>query len=101
MLRKGYAIFVETDEGPVRVHDFNPWKMTYIIREAIEEETSGQEAQAPKPKGRTAKAQPEPKSPGASKLNTPGFDRRGRRVVERQVPVAGSKATAVGRTAGG
>src|SRR5450759_1215555 len=30
MLRKGYSIFVETDQGTKRVKRFNPKRMTYI-----------------------------------------------------------------------
>lgn len=73
MLRKGYSIFVETDNGPERVHEFNPRRMTYVIRDAP---------------GTEAKATPSVKKP------------RGRPRT-REVPVAGSRATAVGRTAGG
>lgn len=78
MLRKGYTIFVETDKGPSRVRKFNPKRMTYLISEIVEEEPAPTEA---KTKPRAA--------------------RRGRKVVDRDVPVAGSRATAVGRTAGG
>lgn len=84
MLRKGYAIFVETDEGPVRVHEFNPWKMCYVIRDSVEEEPSGTEGQTP-----------------ASEGKAPAKPARTRRATKKLVPVAGSKATAVGRTAGG
>jgi hypothetical protein len=72
MLRKGYGIFVETDEGLTRVKKFNPKRMTYVISEVVEE-----------PVDETAGAPPP------------------RRVQERQVPVAGSRAKAIGRTAGG
>lgn len=69
MLEKGYAIFVETDEGPERVQQFNAEQMTYLIAD-------GPDPTAEKP-------------------------RRRRKGVMRAVPVAGSKATAVGRTSGG
>lgn len=85
MLRKGYSIFVETDDGPVRVMGFIGERMTYIIdRDADDpaddpadpppaDEDAGQEAPR-KPRGRPRRA---------------------------EVPVEGSTATAVGRTAGG
>lgn len=75
MLRKGYSIFVETDQGMKRVKRFNPKRMTYVITELTDE------AEAPAPAEKPAKK------------------RRGRRTSS--VPVAGSRATAVGRTAGG
>lgn len=74
MLRKGYAIFVETDDGPERVTAFNPRRMTYTIADG----PSGEEPPAPAAKARKA-----------TKRRT------------RSVPVSGSRATAVGRTAGG
>lgn len=79
MLRKGYGIFVETDEGLARVREFNAKRMTYIISEVVvdESETSEEAAASTPPK------------------------RRSRRVADRHVPVAGSRATAFGRTAGG
>lgn len=76
MLRAGYAIFVETDEGPRKVEAFDPNRMTYIVRE---ETPSGT------PPGEQAGAKP----------------KRARKTATRKVPVAGSRATAVGRTAGG
>lgn len=75
MLKAGYAIFVETDAGPKRVKKFNAHRMTYLVSE-IPEETEPEPAA--KPRGRPKK-----------------------KAVETDVPVAGSKATAVGRTAGG
>lgn len=72
MLKKGYAIFVETDKGPTRVKKFNARRMTYIISEVPDE-----------PALEPAKAKP------------------ARKVKETHVPVAGSRATAVGRTSGG
>lgn len=62
MLRKGYGIFVEEDDGTLkRVKRFNPKRMTYVISELA-------------PAGN---------------------------VVEKNVPLAGSRAKAIGRTAGG
>jgi hypothetical protein len=74
MLEKGYAIFVETDKGPTRVKRFNPHRMTYIISEVPDE-----------PALEPAKTSKAPK----------------KKAKETHVPVAGSRATAVGRTAGG
>jgi hypothetical protein len=80
MLRKGYSIFVETDDGPERVVSFNPHRLTYLIQE-------GPDEQAAAPESAAAKAPKAAK--GVRKKRT------------RQVPVSGSRATAVGRTAGG
>jgi hypothetical protein len=85
MLTKGYSIFVETDEGPVRVARFNPNRMTYIIKEIVEEPAEEQASAAPDQSTEAAQKKP----------------RRARRTVEKEVPVRGSKATAVGKTAGG
>lgn len=68
MIAKGYGIFVETDKGLTRVKKFNAKRMTYVIREWVDEEA------------------------------TPSRPRRSRDV---EVPVAGSRAKAIGRTAGG
>lgn len=73
MLRKGYSIFVETDKGPTRVKRFNPKRMSYIISEMVEDAL-----------------------PEATPTKAPA-----RKARQRSVPVAGSKATAVGKTAGG
>jgi len=78
MLRKGYSIYVETDHGPIRVHDFNAYKMTYVIRDI-----------APAPVE-------EPAKPTKRRGRPPGS-----RTRRTEVPVAGSRATAVGATAGG
>jgi len=75
MLRKGYAIFVETEAGPVRVQQFNPELMSYVIYEV-----------------------PEPSETYEAAKRAP---RKPRKARKRHVPVAGSRATAVGRTAGG
>lgn len=78
MLRKGYSIYVDTDRGPTRVKRFNPKRFTYTIVEV-------------------------PEGPAAAVA--PSRPQRGRkatsRASEREVGVAGSRATAVGRTAGG
>lgn len=75
MLAKGYGIFVETDKGLTRVKKFNPKRMTYVISELPEDETLPASAA----------------ETGTRKL----------KAVEREVPVAGSRAKAIGRTAGG
>lgn len=84
MLRKGYSIFVETDVGPARVQRFSSERMTYIITEVVEGE------QLP-----TGPAEPAKKAAGKTTKAT------ARKTKEKEVPVAGSKARAVGRTAGG
>lgn len=83
MLRKGYSIFVDTDDGPTKVKEFNPRRMTYSIVDVP---------------GNELAAAPEPKAlgPGA-----PPAKRSRKRASTREVPVAGSRATAVGRSAGG
>lgn len=81
MLRKGYTLFVETDDGPERVTRFNPKRMTYTIAGGPALEAAGAE--------RTQVALPAPKK------------RATRKRAGREVPVSGSRATAVGRTAGG
>lgn len=65
MLRKGYTIFVETENGAARVKRFDPKHMAYVIA-AVHEHDDGES-----------------------------------KVGEAEVPLAGSKATAVGKTAGG
>lgn len=77
MLEKGYAIFVETDEGLTRVKRFMPKRMTYVISDFGATPELDPVTTAPAPKSRP----------------------RGKRT--REVPVGGSKAVAVGRTAGG
>jgi hypothetical protein len=74
MLEKGYSIFVETDDGPVRVMGFIASSMSYLIVDADTEP-----APPDKPDAKPAK----------------------RKSTRKKVPVEGSKATAVGRSAGG
>lgn len=76
MLEKGYAIFVETDDGPVRVMGFIASEMSYLIVDADQE--------APEP----------PPTPTAKPA-------KAKKATRKKVPVEGSRATAVGRTAGG
>jgi hypothetical protein len=84
LLRKGYTIFVETDEGLARVTEFNPNRFTYIINE-LAGRTDDEETTAP-----PAAVTQTKKAPG-----------RRVKVVKKEIPVAGSKATAIGKTAGG
>src|SRR6266567_3435839 len=74
MLRKGYTLFVETPDGPLKVTRFLPDVMAYVVVDTPD--------MAPEPAG--PEAEPVPK--------------RQRKL--RTVPVAGSKTTAIGRTAG-
>jgi hypothetical protein len=87
MLRKGYGLFVETDEGLTRVQRFNPNRMTYVIVEVVEE-----------PPALAAGAPTPPALPPGPKT---AAKPRGRRTRTKEVPLAGSKATVIGRTAGG
>lgn len=76
MLAKGYGLFVETDKGLSRVRKFNPKRMTYVIVEFADDDEPAEEPAAAKPK-------------------------KPRKTKQREVPVAGSRAKAIGRTAGG
>lgn len=78
MLRKGYALFVDTDDGLTRVKQFNPKRMSYVITEIVPD---------------VALVAPD-ETVGARPA-------RQRRTRDRHVPVSGSRAVAVGRTAGG
>lgn len=73
MLRKGYAVFVDIEGELRRVKRFNPKKFAYVIGELVDPPT----------------AEPTLRGP------------TNRRTRDREVPVGGSRATAVGRTAGG
>lgn len=75
MLRKGYTLFVETADGPLRVRKFLPDEMAYLVADVPD----------------VVAAAPDPGE-------VPPRPARGR---GRLVPVAGSKTTAIGRTAGG
>lgn len=74
MLSKGYGIFVETDDGLSRVKKFNPKRMTYVITEVVD-------------------------APEASTTDDAG--KPAKRTRDKHIPVAGSKAKAIGRMAGG
>lgn len=79
MLRRGYAIFVETKQGLKPVRKFDPKRMVYLIDDTMQ----------------TTPAEPHLSS-SPSKTG-----RRGRKPRYREVPVSKSRTTAVGRTAGG
>lgn len=118
MLRKGYSIFVETDVGPARVQRFSPDRAAYIITELAPgiSETSGpagptildaeivddDPALAPGPSiaAQTGVGPPEG-APAPKKRTGRPKGSTNKKTQEREVPLAGSKATAVGRTAGG
>ncbi len=124
MLRKGYAIFVETDHGPERVTAFNPQRMTYTIADGPDEAlAAGSPPEEPAEVHEAAYTEavteweyleshgftrhPGPKTSAERECLArpdapqPATRQRGVRKPTRQVPVAGSRATAVGRTAGG
>lgn len=94
MLRKGYSIFVETDVGPARVQRFSPERMEYIIREVVEGTELPTGPAAPAALGTGDAVKPDEVIP-------PGKAKAAKKTRERKVPVAGSKATAVGKSAGG
>ena len=97
MLRKGYTLFVETDDGPLKVTRFDPDAMAYVV--------AGTPDVAPEPDlPRPGFHEQAPADGEAVNVAGPGQPikpaaRRGRK--PRTVPVAGSKTTAIGRTAGG
>jgi hypothetical protein len=80
MIRKGYTLLVETDDGLLRVTKFDPDRMVYVV------------ADAPGVSSEPAPARPKAAAAGKRGGAKPG---------ERTVPVAGSRTTAIGRTAGG
>ena len=94
MLRKGYTLFVETADGPLKVTRFLPDQMAYVVidtpdvapadaatREHMQRWADGEESHPGEPEA----AEPAPR----------------RQRKPRTVPVAGSRTTAIGRTAGG
>jgi hypothetical protein len=82
MLKRGFSIFVELDDGTTRrVKKFDAKRLIYYIDPPDEIAESEPTAAAPAPKaGKGAKATKRP---------------------YKAVPVAGARATAVGRSAGG
>jgi hypothetical protein len=83
MLRKGYTLFVETADGPLKVTRFDPDRMVYVVAD-----TPGVEPE------------PAPESAGAGE-DEPEVRARQAKPRTVTVPVRGSKTTAIGRTAGG
>lgn len=90
MIRKGYTLFVETGDGPLRVTRFDPDQMVYIV--AGTPDVTEPEAE---PGGEPAAAKPAAKPRAGAKA---AGGKRGR--APRAVPVAGSRTTAIGRSAG-
>lgn len=76
MLRKGYTLFAETGDGLLKVRKFDPDRMVYIVAD-------------------TPGVAPEPDQPDAE----PSQSKAKRK--PREVPVRDSRATVIGRTAGG
>ena len=74
MLHRGFTILVMEHGVPVRVTDFDPDRGVYYVEDGPADEAVDPGVQAPTKK-------------------------RGRK--KREIPVKGSKATAIGRTAGG
>jgi hypothetical protein len=89
MLEKGYAIFVETDDGLTRVKRFMPKRMTYVISDFGDTPDLDPVVPPPIDGGRRAAGYGDPEVKGRKRKRT------------REVPVGGSKSVAVGRTAGG
>jgi histone deacetylase complex regulatory component SIN3 len=84
MLRKGYTLFVETPDGLEKVTRFLPDEMAYVVADVPELVPPGAAA-----------------APGGNPEPAAGKPAREKRGAARKVPVAGSKTTAIGRTAGG
>lgn len=114
MLRRGYAIFVETEGGTERVRAFDPERFVYLIDDTMDTTRA-------EPRGTTdttdvhlpptddelkcaecGRAFPRRPGPGAQRKRCPdcaASKKLGRPVTG--VPVDRAKATAVGRVAGG
>ena len=106
MLRKGYTLFVETADGPLKVRKFLPDEMVYVVADTPD--LIPAEPDMPRPgqvRPPVLEGTASPLEPGAKMEAGPGQPdvppvpraRRG----QRKVPVPGSKTTAIGRTAGG
>ena len=100
MLRNGYTLFVETADGPLRVTRFLPDEMAYVVAgtpDVVPEPDPPRPAQDREDQDRAgdlAALASAPEQPATSPA-----PKRGRK--PRTVPVAGSRTTAIGRTAGG
>lgn len=113
MLRKGYTLIVDTPQGPAKVRRFDPDQMCYIVAgtpdivpgEPAPEPAAGPNARNVPPRTRpAAKAEPAPEpAPDGAEAPAAGPEPESKPAArrERKVPVKGSKATAIGRTAGG
>ena len=89
MLRKGYTLFVETADGPLKVTRFDPDRMVYVVADTPGVVPEPEPEPEPGPESdRPGDGEPQPKP-------------RARQAKPRTVPVRGSKTTAIGRTAGG
>lgn len=101
MLRKGYTLFTETADGPLKVKKFDPDRMVYIVADSPGIEPEPQPADI---SGEDADDESSPEQAPTGPADTtpaalPPAGKRGRK--PRTVPVAGSRTTAIGRTAGG
>lgn len=99
MLRKGYTLFVETADGLLKVTRFLPDQMAYVVADTpdvVADQVSSMGDPAP-----DLPPAAHPDSPGARDLYAADRKPAARRKAKRTVPVAGSKTTAIGRTAGG
>lgn len=113
MLRKGYSIFVETDVGPARVQRFSAERMAYVIVElapgnelpsgpapaaalGTEHIVDAEVVDEPSVAEQTGVGPPEDATVPAKKPPA-----RSKKTKETDMPLRGSRATVVGRTAGG
>lgn len=104
MLRRGYALFINDKDGKLtRVKNFISETGTYIIADGpsafeqiVEEEVPAKEPEPWKPSVVPA-SETEPDPPPEPPKNRPGRPRK----AERSVPMTQTKATVVGRSAGG
>lgn len=89
MLRRGYVLFIEDDDGKLtRVQSFDPKKNVYIIADGPLYSGDGGTAS-----GLSQEPTPQPTPPAPAK-------RRGR-PRKTEVPMATTRVTAIGRSAGG
>ena len=100
MMRKGYTLFVETSDGLEKVKKFLPGEMVYVVADTPDIVADSAEPAHGEDQDKT---EPEANGRPASPLRSAksGYRPRSKTGPGRKVPVAGSKTTAVGRTAGG
>lgn len=85
MMRRGYAIFVEDPDGSThRVLEFDPARFVYVIDDTM-----------------SAVPATGPVTADAAGENPPARKQAPRKRATKTVPVGSSRATAVGRSAGG